>query len=88
MTVYEAAETQLDSGTKTHFGFTMVSSRVGADVLTVDDVSSPGERNLWAAVLQGSYLVTPKTLKDKHGAKLKYEKAMESKRKIWSPRNF
>ena len=81
--MYEAAETQLDRGTKTHFGFTMVSSRVGADVLTVDDVSSPGERNLWAAVLQGSYLVTPKTLKDKHGAKLKYEKAMESKRKIW-----
>ena len=68
---------KLDEQVRTRFAFCDAPSRVGADVIIVDDLSNPGERAEWAATLQGSYLVTSTTLQDMRGAQLKYHRALK-----------
>ena len=79
---------KLDEQVRTRFAFCDAPSRVGADVIIVDDLSNPGERAEWAATLQGSYLVTSTTLQDMRGAQLKYQSALNSKRQIWLSDEF
>lgn len=57
-------------------------------VFVVEDPANLGNRSLWAAVLQGAYVVTPGVMLHSKGAAVKYNAALKVKRKIWISGDF
>ena len=58
-------------------------TRSTADCIVVDDVTQPGMRNLWAAVLFGIPLMSKRVVVDSVGPVIQYQKAITTARHIW-----
>ena len=58
-------------------------TRSTADCIVVDDVTQPGMRNLWAAVLFGIPMLSKRVVMDSVGPMIQYQKAINTTRHIW-----
>ena len=58
-------------------------TRSTADCIVVDDVTQPGMRNLWVAVLFGIPLLSKRVVMDSVGPMIQYQKAINTARHIW-----
>ena len=59
-----------------------------ADVWAVQDPAAPPQAILWCAVLRGGLLCTPEFLKGLHAPALKYKRALDFTRIIWTSPGF
>lgn len=69
-------------------GGCLVHSRAQASMIVVTDPTSPGLRNLWAAVLNGAMLTRPARILGKQSISIKYKPATMSKRWLWVSPDF
>lgn len=59
-----------------------------ADVWVVPDPASPPRATLWCAVLRGGLLCTPEFLQGLHAPAIKYKRALDFTRIIWTSPSF
>ena len=63
-------------------------TRSAADCIVVDDVTQPGMRNLWVAVLLGIPMLSKRIVMDSVGPMVQYQKAIDTTRHIWVSPEF
>ena len=69
-------------------GLKVSEDRIGADAFLVNDASKPGDRTLWAAVLNGGVILSKDLVRTGMGPSRKYNRALKSRRNVWASTDF
>ena len=71
-----------------HYGMQITSMRDNAEVFLVNDVSDPGQRIMWHAMLAGCTIMSPSLFLIGHGPAITYKACLQMKRTIFVSDGF